>query len=177
MAKVKFKNFGKVKGSIVKQLRLATLQTIRDTGIAENLADVVKNTVQKGIDPKTDKPYDDLKQSTIDRRRTLSKVNPTDEKYSPARSNLTFTGQLVRSIRAFARPAKGIIEIRPTGTHKQYKGIRKKRLGKPVRNSDISEGLQNKHQRNLIGISERVKKNMLKIIEKRLIKLIKRANK
>lgn len=173
MAKVVIKNLFKVKNSIEKQIRLAIFQTIREEKITEKIAEVLKDTNRSGIDPSTGLAHKPLSQSTIDRRNKLSKVNLTHTEFSPSKSNLTFSGKLIDSIKAFSRPAKSLIEIKVTGTHQQYTGIKKKKLGKRIRNEEIQKHLSDQG-RNLLGLSPQVSDKIIKIIKEKLINILKR---
>jgi hypothetical protein len=173
MAKVTIKNLFKVKNSIQKEIRLAIFQTIREEKITEQIADVLKETNRDGIDPKTGLEHRALEPSTVNRRSKLSQVNSTHPKYSAGKSNLTFSGKLVDSIKAFSRPAKSLIEIKVTGTHDQYKGLVKKKLGKRIRNEDIQKYLADQ-DRNLLGLSQEVSDKIIKIIKEKLVSILKR---
>lgn len=77
----------------------------------------VKANAQKGYD-KDGNLMKPLKPSTIKRRKELSKVNKTSKHYSHAISNLSFTGQLINSIKHFVR--KKQVLIRPEGSRRPY---------------------------------------------------------
>lgn len=94
------------------------------------------------------KPFPNLKESTIDQReRLVDYGNRTSSLYAPARSNLTFSGQLITALThslgrgsLFARRVK----LSFKGTHRRYRG-RTGLLGRaPTENAVIYDGLVKK---------------------------------
>jgi len=78
--------------------------------------------MRKGINPGTGKKFKKLEDSTIANRKRLAKFNKTHKNYSSARSNLTFTGQFLDSIKATVEKSKNGVTmlIEPTGVHTGY---------------------------------------------------------
>lgn len=60
-----------------------------------------------------------LKESTQRTRRGMARYNTTTDVYSPARSNLSFTGQLIQSVTYKIK--RGIIQVFAKGTRKPYR--------------------------------------------------------
>jgi hypothetical protein len=83
-----------------------------------------------------------LKRVTIERRRQLSRKNRTHPDFSPAKSNLTFSGQFLDSFKVVVDRVKSAVRIRisPTGTHKGVTYLNGKRA-RGVRNEEIGRGL------------------------------------
>lgn len=85
-----------------------------------------------------------LKTSTINRRRALATVNTTHQSFSPPKSNLTFSGQLLDSLDGKFIITKFSLVLTPKGMRKKYRNLtkrkRKKRRSKPVKNADVMEG-------------------------------------
>lgn len=165
MAKVRVV-FNKKATERVKQ-RIA--EAVSKSNVEEIIADDLKQSVREGINPKTGRPYRRLKQSTIDQRRRLSKTNPTHSKYSPSKSNLTFTGQLVDSVFAKITALKTRINITigVKGRHTGYKNLNGTR-GKNVKNEVIAKGLADQN-RPLVGIS----KKKLSEMANKIVKIVK----
>lgn len=78
-----------------------------------------------------------LKESWIITKRRLAQTNETDPAYEDGRSNLTFTGQLLNSMRhSILGPGK--LEISFKGMHAGYKSATG-RVSKAIENSKLAE--------------------------------------
>lgn len=144
-----------------KAVQTSLNRFIRGSGVLNDVAnDYIEQVKIQGKDTQTDQPFKPLAQSTIARRRVLSRNNATDGKYSPARSNLTFTGQLVNSIKATIQVARGRITIEPKGVHKAYRGIRVRRLGRNIQNKALAAHLEDQG-RTLIGSSPKTQERIV----------------
>jgi hypothetical protein len=97
------------------------------------------------------KPYNssgttkDLEDSTIRNRKYLEKFNDTAETYSPERSNLTFTGQLLDSMKYIIKGV-GLLEVLFDGMHRGYLSGTGRR-GKNLSNSTLYGYLVDKDKR------------------------------
>lgn len=123
-----------------KKIIFSVLNDNRD--LAQFVAEEVKQTVRDGIDPAGGE-FPALSKEWIERREKLAAVNSTHKDFSPSRSNLTFTGQLMDSLKTILKltsnSAKIIMEY--TGTHKGYIGLKGKR-GKAISNKRLAGYLQ-----------------------------------
>lgn len=104
---------------------------IRDKGILDKVGQMIVEPMKEGVNPVTGKPYKPLASSTIANRRAMAKYNQTSPRFSPDKSNLTFSGQLLDSIKHRIVISKSIIIIEPTGTRRAYR----KKSGKPAKRS------------------------------------------
>jgi hypothetical protein len=108
-----------------------------------------------------------LNPGTIATRKRLALFNTTHPEYQPEKPNLTFTGQLLDSLKGFFQGSRLIFTIRASGKHRpyetasttsqalaaalekrnkqgnvkqlQFKEFRKRRAAKQAKNSDIME--------------------------------------
>lgn len=82
-----------------------------------------------------------LKSSTITNRRKLSKKNPTHPDYSPTKSNLTFTGELLnKGLKSNFNVAKlAVIIFASKAKHKLYKGLSKRKGEGPRKRESYDE--------------------------------------
>jgi len=125
MARFKYEGFSKVSRRIGDNMARA----IRSSGVLEEIsAKIIKDIHSGKTTSDGRKKFAALEDSTIKRRKRLATVNRTDPSYSSNKSNLTFTGQLTRSIKAKVNRSQGLIIIEPTGNRKAYRGIRKNKL-------------------------------------------------
>lgn len=137
--------------------------------LSQDMALMVTDQIRKGVKPK-------LKQSTIDRRKELSKYNKTGKGYSAKKSNLTFTGRFLKSFRGkFVKGEGGIgllYIVGPRGTHPGYKLGKGKGAGKSggLTNEEIAEK-QLKMGRDYKKAALKVKKKIVRLVNK----AIKRA--
>ena len=137
---------------------------------AEIAIDDIKGNAREGkpvVDNKVSS-FPGLDATYITRRNRLASVNETDSAYSPKRSNLTFTGQLLNSLKATFKGA--VITISPTGMRRPYKLIKGGQT-KSVANKTVAEGLQERGFEFLsIGSStkKKIKSEITRIIRRLL---------
>lgn len=141
MATVKIKGLDGVRAMV----RRIFEETRSDTGllkeIGEITSDQVRGFTRSGTSVATGKSFPPLKPSTIKNREYLAKYNSTHSAYSPSKSNLTLTGELLDSVQT-SKVFKGSVTVEPKGTHKPYKT--KTGKGKSVENAKIFEYLEDK---------------------------------
>lgn len=125
MAKVRVKSTN-INKAISDKLRGALIQTESSTKIL----DLVKATLRSGklLDGSTIKA---LAKSTIQRRERLATVNFLDPEFSPAKSNLTLSGQFIEFLLPKFRkePGKVVLTITPSKTSRGLQGITKRLKG------------------------------------------------
>lgn len=117
-----------------------------DKRLLEPVADIAIKDIQRntkatrGFNKSGDRDkLPGISEEWIERRKKLSGTNATTGVYSPRRSNLSFTGQLLDSLKAKFRGRK--ITIEPTGTRTPYKNL-KGGQSSPVENKIVAKGLQ-----------------------------------
>lgn len=118
------------------------LKQVSDAAIQD-----IKYQARRGIvtvDGKQTGRMSKLTPKWIKQRKKISESTTTHEAFSPARSNITLSGQLLDSLsaRVVKGKAKTSIELYFAGDHKPYSvkgrnGIR--RVGKQIKNSKLSE--------------------------------------
>jgi len=100
--KVSIRGFSKLSSSIKENLR----KVLKDTRMIKELTEASqrdnKADVSLGKDPVTGKKFQALSAKTIAQRKALAKYNSTSNQFKASKSNLTFTGQLVKAIRSRA---------------------------------------------------------------------------
>lgn len=101
----------------------------------------------------------------------LAGINKTHPTYGKGRSNLTFTGQLLNSLKAFFE--RNTITIKPTGTHRGYKQIRGGR-SKDVENEKIAEGLESLGYK-FLGVDDKTEKKIKTEITRFIRRLLRRS--
>ena len=138
----------------------------------EKIEATYKKGIRDGVNPKTGRAYRRLESDTIKRRRRLATVNQTHPAYSPNKSNVTFSGKLVDSIRfrLSLRPLLQII-IDVTGNHPRYRGITGGKIGKLTSNAQIAEG-QAENGRPILSPSKKLIDNIRKAYERALRKVL-----
>ena len=144
----------------------------RKSEIGDSIRDLLVLSIRSdSLNPKTGKSYKRLKKSTIKSRKYLAKHNKTHPDYSPNKPNLTFTGQLLDSLKAFTRTegSKIVYEIRALGNHMPYE----KSGGKVIRNFKIITHLK-KMGRSPLAFSKKLEKQTLALIRKEMRKGLKK---
>lgn len=158
--------FKKARGRLKKVLSDKKLR--KDIG--EYAVTNIKGNIRKGKSIPNNEKFDELEESTIKARKYLVKYNPTHDLYGPKKSNLTFTGKYVDSIKY--KTKKGKIVIEPTGNHKAYK-TGKGSGKKSISNKKLGEYLAEK--RPHIGRNEKMDKRILKMIKAHLRRNLRRS--
>lgn len=104
-------------------------------------------------------------------KNKLAAKNKTHPTYAKARSNLTFTGQLLDSLKAFFKGRT--ITIKPTGTHKGYKQL-KGGTSKNVANKVIADGLEDMGYK-FLEIDDKTEKKIKTEITRFIRRLLRRS--
>lgn len=112
--------------------------TINRSGILNSTLKNLKADIRKGINPKTGRNYPRLAKSTVKQRELYKDVNPTHPAFNASKANVTFTGQLVDSLKATITSFRNGVKvaIRATGIHRGKNLIRGGR-SKSVSNSKL----------------------------------------
>lgn len=102
-----------------------------------------------------------------ERKRELAKYNTKGKSYSPNKSNLTFTGQLLESLQRAKHKTKVIIE--PTGTREPYRDKNGVIKSKKLTNKKLA-GYLKEQGRYFLGYNDKLKK----AVKKKLLEHIRR---
>lgn len=138
---------------------------LKEEKFGEQVRDEIVNKIRKdGHNFGTGQKHKPLAQSTIEMRSSLSKYNNTHPEYSAEKSNLTFTGRLLNSIKArITAKSKGIVmRIDVSGSHAPYKGKRKTH-GKRQSNKSIRDALA-KQGRDPLGLNTASKNKLTQLL-------------
>lgn len=103
-----------------------------------------------------------LSKAWVKRRARLAEFNDTDPAYQATKSNLTFTGQLLNSLKHKILGV-GKLEVFFDGTHQPYKGVKGKNLGKPISNEDLA-GYVAENGRPFVGIRPLMQRKITRIV-------------
>lgn len=169
MAKVKVTGLNRVQ----KRLQKILVGALAGKEEVQQIKESVVNTLRSGklLDGSNIKG---LKPGTVEQRRRLATVNRTGKGYSPGKSNLTFTGQFLKSfVASIERGARGIIiKVSPSGIHRGYKRLRGGR-GKATTNQKIAAG-QKAQGRDITAIGPKKSKEIRNIFVRLLRRSIRR---
>lgn len=169
MANVELVGFDKAQKNIIKKIKKAG--NVGMNRPLEREEKEYKRDRRKGINPKTGRNYKRLTENWIERKSRLAGKNVTHRSYRKNKSNLTFTGQLIDSIRFFFNKTKFRVEIEVIGKHKPYIGVNGKNLGRSRTNADIAEALEDQG-RPLVSLSKKLLRDIRIRYEKALRKLL-----
>tara|TARA_R110002020_G_scaffold94189_5_gene226882 strand:+ start:831 stop:1382 length:552 start_codon:yes stop_codon:yes gene_type:complete len=137
--------------------------------IQEHMLKDLKEEIKSGKSPATGKSFRKLKDSTVKSRRKRSKYNSTDPSFSPGTSALTFSGQLVDSLKAKIKiGAKSIrVTIEPTGKRSPYKnkdGSNTKGSAKKGNKKLAEYHAEGSPKRDLLGFTKKKEKEIVKLL-------------
>jgi len=168
MAKLEILNVKKVQTQIRQDIR----KILRDKETRNGVGEIVVNGIR-------DTKFASAKKATKEWRKYLEKGNPTHEKYSRDKINITFTGELLNDLiknvkAAFSGSKSEYVIEHSEKLHKKYK----KPNGKPTKGKaqkykaiqDFVEKLGYKY----MVFSDKSKNNVLEFIRKKIIKTLKR---
>ena len=178
MANVKVKGLKSLEATLRKKLQGFVNKADK---IQDGILNELKKEIKSGKSPATGKNFKRLKSSTIESRKKKSKHNKTDPSFSPGKSALTFSGQLVDSIKAKIRVgAKSLnITIEPTGRRKSYKnkdGSNTKgsaKMGNKKLAKLHADGSGKLPKRDLLGFTKKKEKEIVETIKKVLLKALR----
>jgi hypothetical protein len=146
---------------------------INDSGIPKQITEKIQKATRSGVFADDGSKIPALKDVTIDWRETYEDPNRTHSDYSAEKSNLTFTGELLDSIKSRVTTKSGKVEITnfvdPKRNHRPYKNLDGKPMGKRVPMTAIAEG-QAKMGRNFMRIPKDTVKELQKVLVKELTK-------
>jgi len=170
MAKIKVLNLDNVK----RQTRFKILKEIRDPKLMQDIGEVIKHDIQNGEE------LSPLKDSTIRNRRYLKIFNAVDSQYGDTRSNVTFTGELLRALEVRVNTVMGLIVVGfKSGVHRRYKTGAKpsKATAQQITYEDLAkelqEGNENMKPRPFMVLREYVLKDITKRVKDHLKNVLK----
>jgi hypothetical protein len=123
MAKVKIKNIYNVRDLVKKEFDKIRRDPILLGEIGKLASTAIIKSNQTGKSPKTGETFKRLSQSWFDQRSYLESFNQTGDFYlSTKKSNVTFSGQLLRAFKSFVvNSYTATVTISPEGAHSGYK--------------------------------------------------------
>lgn len=165
------KNFGK---STIKAIR----ESLQDEEFLNRSGKVLQNNIRleinQGISPETGSPFKPISKSWSDERDRLSEFNKTARGYQSGKSNLTFTGQFIKSIKFKIVSILGIktIEVGAKGARKGYKYSKGGKRSKAPTNEQLGAYLK-EQGRDPYGVSGRARKSIVNLAKRQIRKLLK----
>ena len=171
MARVRIKGLKRVRDNTIKNIEKALDSRSVQKDVADfAIKDIVGNA-RLGKDP-NNRNFKSLARSTKEQREYLSRYNSTDSFFSVNKSNLTVSGQLLNSIKAFFK--KREITIEPTGTRRKYRGAKGQAIGQSLTNKEVADFVQEDRPFLLVSkaleefIKNRVRRELRRILRKSL---------
>lgn len=171
MVKVTILNLGRAQKNMIAKFD----QIKKDPELLRQIGDAALKDIvgyaRSGKNPDTRSAFTKLSKSWIERREYLKRFNSPDGEFflNSRKSNLTFTGQLLRSIKyRFLRP--GEVEIYASGNHVGYKT--KSGHTPSIQNEKLVEYLAD-GGRVFMQVSERLKKRINVIVKQHIRRLIR----
>lgn len=163
--KVRIKGLNEVQNSVTKRLN----KVIKDNRIYVDAHKLLEDEIRSNRNPATQGPYDPLANSTIDRRRYLSKHNTPHSRYKLRKPNLTLTGKLLEGLFSRFNTRTGVLTIDIKGLHPGYKGASGQIKGSRKPRKKIVEKL-NEIGRPIFEVSD----GFLELLAERIEKALRR---
>lgn len=123
MAKVKIKNLENVKNNIRREFDKIRRDPNLLTQIGEVTSEFIVKTSQTGKSPESGETFPSLSRSWMKTRERLKKFNSTGDFYlGTSKSNVTFTGKLLESLKKYRiNQSEGLVIFDPEGSHPGYR--------------------------------------------------------
>lgn len=163
--KINSASIGKVEESTKKLFEKVISNRKMLNEIAETIIDDVKFQTRKGKSIPNDGSFKPLTQDWKDMRKRISRKTETHASFSPSKSNLTITGQLLN---AFVHKiiGAGKINFFFEGTHKPYKAEGSEgsilTIGKKIENEKLAKYVA--EERPFIGVRTQIERTLKNII-------------
>lgn len=114
-----------------RRLRTQVGRAIKEANVDDDLKEITVEAIrEKGVEP-------ELAPSTIRYREFYEGNNATHPDYSAAKSNLTYTGQLLDKIRVAFQVSKLRFNFLADGTHRRLKGKKGRPIGTAISNKKL----------------------------------------
>lgn len=147
--------------------------------IGSTLVDQNKKAIRSGVDvggsllTKTRLPK--LSPKWVERKEKLRSTNEASEYYRKGASNLTFTGQLVDSIKHKIEQSKGTVVIFISGKRKPYKNLKGRNEKDNPSNEEVAQDLKNKWGISIVGVTSAMRNIINKLVRKRIVEKLKKS--
>ena len=159
--------------TISKKL-LAIKDALRDKELLERIGRTAVAHIQvrtrEGLD-KDGKAFKPLAPISIGKRASLEKYNKTSAYYDAAKSNLHFTGQLLRALKFMTNSTSVFIEV--TGIRKAYKTGPKQKAKEGPDNKDLVKWLR-EQGREFMGADDSMRKKVREVVVRHVTRVIRR---
>jgi len=131
----------------------------------------IRKVVRAGVSPVTNRRFPRLKKSTKSRRERLAQHNKTSKFYRRGKSNLHFTGQLLRGLEFDVRGKKVFVASR--GKRKPLKNEDGTRAKRNPSNEQVARYVA-KQGRPFLGMEEKGKQKIREMVAREVRKKIRK---
>ncbi len=181
MVRISIKGFDKLKKSVKEVFNHAIDREVL-LQVGKTISDMNKKNIRAGLNPYAresqwgDTKFPPLSKSWKERRKRLSEFNDTGQGFSPNKSNLTLTGQLVESIGALEvdESKKSVTVELHNSTRRPYIGVKGKPLKSGAKTNKELGSIMSKKGLIFLGFTVQMKKVVNEIIYKSVRGLLKR---
>jgi phage gpG-like protein len=172
MTTIRVKGLDRLKDSIKKKLEDATKNRELLDSIAKLVVTATQADSRMGKETGTGDNFKGLEDSTKEHRERLAKFNPTGRFYQGAsKANLTFSGQLLDSIKAEIDTGKALVRVWPQGERTPYKNKNGTAFKKTPTNEELAGYLGK--DRPFMVIGPKTKKSIVSKVKSFLRKLLR----
>lgn len=179
MAKVKIKGVDRVKASVVKLFNEVKSDEALLVQIGQKSEELTKQFNYAGKDIPSNKKKKSISPEWADRKEQLKKTNKASEFYRSGASNLTFTGQLIESIKfTKVNRSQGSVTIEASGDRRPYKNtkgvVTDKAKGNTPTNKELA-GYVKDGGRPLFGVNKQMQNVLSRIVRSFLNNKIRKS--
>lgn len=174
MVRVNIKRIkGKPSAQAIETIFKAALDRDTMQEIGESVQRLTEKNLKRGIitDGNVQANLPPLSKKWIDRRTKLAKVNETADWFSPRKSNLTFTGQLIKSLYFTVKGTTLTLKFKDN-RRVPYTNLNGTKAKQSITNARLSEILAEEHG-SLIGLTDPMRKRVINIVQKRLREILR----
>jgi hypothetical protein len=151
----------KAKSILKKKLKKAIESEAWKDEAADYIITNIRGFTRKQKHAKDSSSLKTISQGHKKNKKKLAKANKTGVLFSPGKSNLTITGQLLASLKKVKHKTKTIVS--PTGSRTPYKLASGKSAKSTPTNKELTEYLEEKGY-VYMGLSEKMKKQLKKLV-------------
>ena len=167
MARIRVKGIDEA----IRRTKLKITAGIQSEGLLKDIGEFlvknIKGSARTGKETESQKGFDDLEKSTIKNRDYLSRYNKTSSFYRRDKSNLTFSGQLLDSLKYKTNLRKGTVTVAPSGTRSPYRRKDGKAIkGQANTNTEVARHVSG--SRPFMGTSKEMKQSILVLVRREL---------
>lgn len=178
MATVKIKGLSNVNEGVRKLFEKIRTDESLLKDLGKELLTKTQDFNRAGLKPSDGKPHKPISSEWADRKEQLGLTNKKDQYYSAGASNVTFTGQLLRSLKIEVFSKQGSVELEASGDRTPYKNSKGTITSKARKNTPTNDelaGYLKEQKRPIFGVGRQLNNSLVRIVRTFLNETIKQS--